>query len=106
MERVKRIDALLSMLQTEPKDIFLNYSLAIEYMAENNLELALEQFLKVLDFQENYIPAHYQLGKLWELKQDSGNALNYYRKGLEFAMHQKNNKAVNEFREAIFLLED
>jgi Tfp pilus assembly protein PilF len=106
MERIKRIEALLSMLQTEPKDIFLNYSLAVEYIAEGNLELALEQFMKVLDFQENYIPAYYQLGKLWEQKEDAENALNYYRKGLEFAMQQKNNKAVNEFREAIFLLED
>jgi tetratricopeptide (TPR) repeat protein len=106
MEHINRIEALIAMLKAEPKDVFLNYSLGLEYVAEKTLDLALEQFLKVLDFQESYIPVYYQLGKLWEQKEDTENALNYYRKGLEFAMQQKNNKAVNEFREAIFLLED
>jgi Tfp pilus assembly protein PilF len=106
MERIKRIDALLSMLQTEPKDIFLNYSLAIEYVSENNLGLAEEQFLKVLTFQPDYVPAYYQLGKLYEQKQEVVKALDHFKKGLELARSQKNTKAVNEFSEAIFMLED
>jgi tetratricopeptide (TPR) repeat protein len=105
MDKIDRIEALLKMLQNEPKDVFLNYSLGIEYVASGTLDLAQEQFLKVLDLEENYIPAYYQLGKLWEQKQDIENSLNYYRKGLQFAMQQKNNKSANEFREAIFMLE-
>ncbi len=105
MERAKRIDALLSMLQTEPKDIFLNYSLAMEYASENNLGLAEDQFLKVLNFQPDYIPAFYQLGKLYELKQINDKALEFFYKGKDLAKTQGNNKAFNEFSEAIFMLE-
>lgn len=105
MEKLNRIEALLSMLQTEPKDIFLNYSLGIEYAANNTLDLAKEQFLKVLNFKQDYIPAYYQLGKLHE-QQKPQEALEYFKKGLELAKEQKNNKAVNEFSEAIFMLED
>lgn len=105
MEKLKRIEALLSMLQTEPNDIFLNYSLAIEYMANNTWDLAEKQLLKVLEIKQDYIPAYYQLGKLHE-QQQTEKALNYFKKGLEFAKEQKNNKAVNEFGEAIFMLED
>lgn len=106
MERAKRIETLLSMLQTEPKDIFLNYSLAMEYVAENNLVLAEEQFLKVLNFQNDYVPAFYQLGKLYEQLNQNEKAIDVLKRGLEFAKTQKNNKAVNEFGEAIFMLED
>lgn len=105
MQRDKRIDALLSMLQTEPNDIFLNYSLAIEYMGENKLDPAEEQFLKVLNFQPDYVPAFYQLGKLYELKQMNGKALEILNKGKDLAKQQGNNKAFNEFSEAIFMLE-
>lgn len=105
MEKLNRIEALLSMLQTEPKDVFLNYSLALEYIANQNIDLAEEQFLKTLHFEQDYIPAYYQLGKLYEQEQPQ-KALDYYKKGLEFAKLQKNIKAVNEFGEAIFMLED
>jgi lipopolysaccharide biosynthesis regulator YciM len=105
MDKFNRIEALLEMLQTEPGDIFLNYSLAIEYAAAGTLDLAEDQFLKVLDFKEDYVPAYYQLGKLYEQKQDMEKALDYYNKGLGFAKAQKNTKAVNEFGEAIFMLE-
>lgn len=106
MERNNRIESLLSMLQAEPKDIFLNYSLALEYVATNNFVLAEEQFLKTLSIQEDYVPAFYHLGKLFEQLQKTEAALNCYTNGLEFAKKQKNNKAVNEFSEAIFMLED
>ncbi len=105
MEKPNRIDALLTMLKTEPKDIFLNYSLGLEYVASSNLALAEEQFLRTISFQTDYIPAYYQLGKLYEQKQQVQKALEFYTKGLEFAKAQKNTKAVNEFGEAIFMLE-
>lgn len=106
MERINRIESLLSMLQTEPRDVFLNYSLALEYGATNSFVLAEEQFLKTLSIQEDYVPAFYHLGKLYEQQQKTEAALSCYYKGLEFAKQQKNNKAVNELSEAIFMLED
>ncbi|MBK7309298.1 MAG: hypothetical protein KBG47_05860 [Bacteroidia bacterium] len=106
MERINRIEALLSMLQTEPQDVFLNYSLGLEYSANNNFSLAEEQFKKTIDIKPDYIPAFFHLGKLYEEIKKTPEALNCYKQGLDFAKQQKNNKAVNELSEAIFMLED
>lgn len=97
---------LLKLLENEPDDVFLNYALGIEYVAELNLPDGEACFKKVLSLNENYIPAFYQLGKLFESQLKNEEALDWFKRGLEKAKAQKDNKAINEFGEAIFMLED
>lgn len=106
MDRLSRIDMLIDLLKKEPEDIFLNYALGIEYIAELSLVDAERQFKKVLEMNPDYIPCFYQLGKLFESQLKNEDALTYYKAGLQKAVEQKNNKAINEFNEAIFMLED
>ncbi len=106
MERLSRIDMLIEMLKNEPNDLFLNYALGIEYVAELSLQDAELQFKKTLELDVNYIAAYYQLGKLFESQLKIVEALHYFKLGLQIAKEQKNNKAVNEFGEAVFMLED
>lgn len=97
---------LIDMLKNEPNDLFLNYALGIEYVAELSLQDAELQFKKTLALDENYIAAYYQLGKLFESQLKNADALQYFKLGLQIAKKQKNNKAINEFGEAVFMLED
>lgn len=107
MINTERIHMLKSMLESEPQDLFLNYALGMEYLNDSsNLTQAKTQFQLVLGLNSEYVPAFYQLGKLCELIQQKTEAMNYYQKGMHLAKLQKNNKAVNEFGEAIFMLED
>lgn len=106
MDRLSRINMLLSLLNSEPNDVFTNYALAIEYASENDFAKAEKQFLRVLEIDKNYLPCFYQLGQLKEKTNNIDVALKFYYKGLELAKTQGNNKAVNEINEAIFLLED
>jgi Tfp pilus assembly protein PilF len=106
MDRLSRIDMLIELLKKEPDDVFLIYALGIEYVAELDLAVAEEKFKKVLELDPNYVPAYYQLGKLFESQLKNEEALHYFRIGLEKAQEQKNNRSVNEFKEAIFMLED
>jgi tetratricopeptide (TPR) repeat protein len=107
MEDSARIGQLLQLLESEPEDIFLNYALALEYAREAGRQTEAEkQLLYVLRLDNAYIPAYYQLGQLYASLQRTGEALAHYQTGLEKAREQKNNKAINEFGEAIFLLED
>lgn len=106
MNESPRINSLLEMLRAEPKDLFLNYALGMEYMGLFNWQFAEETFLKVLQLNSEYIPVFYQLGKLHEATGKNEVALNYYKQGLELAKAQKQTKAINEFGEAIFMLED
>lgn len=107
MKRAGRIDTLLDLLVKEPNDIFLNYALGLEYASDPaTLNEAEFQYKKVLQLDENYIAAYYQLGKLFESRNKNTEAVDYFKKGLEKAKLAKNNKAINEFGEAIFLLEE
>ncbi len=106
MDRLRRIDMVIKLLENEPDDLFLNYTLGLEYVAELNLPEAENLFKKALELNDDYIPAYYQLGKLFESQTKNDEALHYFKKGLAKAKEQKNNKAINEFGEAIFMLED
>jgi len=107
MQAPNRIQQLTNMLQDDPNDLFLNYALGLEYAVQGNGATQAEaQFLKVLQLNPAYIAAYYQLGKLHEQLQRVPEALRFYKSGLEEARRQKNNKAINEFGEAIFMLED
>lgn len=105
MEPIHRSQLLLQMLDKEPGDLFLNYALGLEYVSESVMDKAEGAFKQVLSLDESYIPAYYQLGKLME-QQNSSAALVYFKKGLKVAQEKKDHKAINEFGEAIFMLED
>ncbi len=107
MNNNARIKSLLGMLAQEPEDEFLNYALGLEYANDSSsYALAEAQFLKVLTNNVNYIAAYYQLGQLYAAMNNKEKALNTLQQGLQAAKDQKNNKAINEINEAIFLLED
>jgi tetratricopeptide (TPR) repeat protein len=107
MSNSRRLSSLLEMLEKEPQDVFLNYALGLEYLAIPTRTSDTErQFKLVLELDPNYIPAYYQLGQLFTSLQRTSEALDYYKIGLEKAKEQKNNKAINEIGEAIFMLED
>lgn len=106
MDRLGRIDMLIELLSKEPGDLFLTYALGIEYVAELNLADGEKQFRKSLELDPDYVPAFYQLGKLFESQLKNEEALHFFKEGLNKAIAQKNNKAINEFNEAIFMLED
>ena len=97
---------VLEMLVTEPKDVFLNYALAIELETEKKLEEAELQFLKTLEIDKNYLPCFYRLGQIAEKIKSKEEAISYYKSGLDLAKLQNDNKTANELNEAIYLLED
>lgn len=101
-----RIDAIKKMLETEPDDLFLNYSLGIEYVSNELHKEAIIQFNKSLSINPDYFTAHYQLGKLFEHMNVPDKAIHHYKLGLATAIKLKHNKAINEFNEALFLIED
>ena len=101
-----RMQQLQEMLKDEPKDSFLNYALALEYAKMDDLQKAVELIEKVLATDENYLGAYYQLGKYYELMQEPEKATAIYTKGATIAKLQKNNKALGELNEALWMLED
>ncbi len=101
-----RLDQIEEMLKNEPNDSFLNYALALEYAKGNDVTKAIELIELLLSKDENYLGAYYQLGKYYEQIQDLTKAVSTYTKGTEVAKKIKNNKALGELNEALWMLED
>lgn len=101
-----RLSQIQEMLKSEPNDSFLNYALALEYAKENDVNKAIELIENLLLKDENYLGAYYQLGKYYEQIQNLPKATSTYNKGVIIAQKTKNNKAVGELNEALWMLED
>ena len=96
-----RLEKLQEMLAETPKDIFLNYALAIEYKGLSQYENALNQLNTVFLLDENHVPNLYQLGVFWMEKSENDKALLYLEKGLQIAKQKKELKTANEFQALI-----
>ena len=106
MEKLPRKELIFDMLVKEPNDVFLNYALAMEHLASDEIKEAEAQLRKVLDINPSYLPCFYQLGQVNEKLGNTDVALNYYKQGVVLAKYQKNTKALGELNEAIWQLED
>lgn len=101
----QRLNQILEMLKSEPRDSFLNYALALEYAKENNISKAIELIQELLSQDENYLGAYYQLGKYYEQNLQKEKAIMIYQKGILIARQQKNNKTLVELNEALLMLD-
>lgn len=101
-----RIQKLKELLYTDAKDVFLNYTLGLEYRAIGEKDLALEQFAKVTKLDPYYVPGWHQFAIE---AVDSGmikEAIGYAKTGSKRAEQQGNNKALGELKELILVLEE
>jgi tetratricopeptide (TPR) repeat protein len=93
---MNRLEKLLEFLDNDPKDPFLKYALATEYVRLNNHEMALRFYLDLTNNHEDYVGTYYHLGKLYELLQKPDQALLVYEKGIEVTKRVKDHHALNE----------
>jgi tetratricopeptide (TPR) repeat protein len=101
-----RLQQLIEMLKDEPNDSFLNYALALEFAKNNDVPKAIELTEALLERDENYLGAYYQLGKYYEQTGAIEKATDTYTKGIAIAKTQNNRKAQGELNEALMMLED
>ncbi len=58
-----RVRAILAMLESSPKDVFLHYSLGMEYAAAGLHEEAVAKFKECIAIDQGYVPAYVEAGK-------------------------------------------
>lgn len=96
-----RIEKIKVFLKDNPRDAFLNYALAIEYIALDETEKAITLFKNLLLDHPDYSATYYHYGKL-ELKNNrKEEAEKLFKTGVEVA--QKNNElhSLAELRSAL-----
>lgn len=98
---MNRIAELESMLLTEPNDVFLNYALALEHQLKNHYQEALAYYTKTISLDTNYIPAYYQISKIYYQLDFLDIAISFVQKGIHIAELKKDFKSKAELEELL-----
>ncbi len=96
--RRQKIEA---MLQDEPDDIFLRYSLAMEMSNEGQLERALELLQQLCQAGPPYVPAFFRSAQILADEERIDEARGFLRDGIETARVQGDLHAAAEMGEML-----
>jgi tetratricopeptide (TPR) repeat protein len=100
-----RLSQLEELLKEDPHDSFLQYGIALEHAKKGNIREAIVRIEKLLSEKPDYLGAYYQLGQYYEAENKTEEAVAIYERGILLARKNKNNKTLNELREALQQLE-
>ena len=103
---ITRLEKLLEMERQKPDDAFIKFAVAQEYVGMDNDAGALKYFNVLLRDFAQYLPAYYQLGKLYERMNHLAVAANVYKNGIIVAKAVNDLKTAGELNEALMLVED
>ncbi len=90
-----------SMLQSEPKDLFLRYCLAVELHAEGDSEAALAKFDELCRENPPHVAAFFRQGQLLVELDRIEEARTVLREGIENARTQGDLHAAGEMSELL-----
>lgn len=101
-----RLQQLLSLLKTNPKDSFVNFAVAKEYESAADYKNALNYYLQIVQHDKMYVGTYYHLGKLYEKMDKPELAFTIYKEGMNVAKMLGDQHAFNELAGARLNLGD
>lgn len=94
-----RLDGLLELFQKDPKDPFVMYGIALEYMSNKNYEKAEEFFKAIFKVDDKYLPAYMQYAQLKTNLDEIEEAKNLYKTGIKIAEEKGEIRMANEMED-------
>jgi uncharacterized protein HemY len=80
-----RIEAIRRMLRKEPDDVFLHYSLGMEYASAGRHDAAVGEFRRCIDLDAGYVAGYVEAGKSLRAMGDLPGARDVFACGLAAA---------------------
>lgn len=100
-----RIQQLLQFLQENPRDAFIQYALALEYIKKGDTDTGLFYFEQLVKNDPDYVGTYYHLGKLYKGIGRKQDALNCYQAGMLIAKKINDQHSLAELQNAHMNLE-
>lgn len=100
MANNSRIEQIKTFLNQSPKDAFLLYALATEYIALGKDTEAQEIFEDLINNQGDYFATYYHLAKLYERQGREDLAISTYENGMDVCKRLDEQHAYRELRAA------
>jgi Tfp pilus assembly protein PilF len=102
---LNRLEQLLKLYQTDKRDPFIPYGIALEYLSQNELKKA-EEFLQiVIDTDPDYTSAYMQYAQLKANLNKTEEAKQLYLKGIAAAVKTGDKRSAKEMEEFLEELE-
>ena len=93
---VDRLKSLLELYQKDPKDSFVAYGIALEYISLEKHKKAEKYLTSILQSNPDYVPAYMQLAQIKEKLNNFDEAADLYRKGIKATKEQGDTHTANE----------
>ncbi len=101
---MSRMAKIQQMLQADPNDVFLNFSLAMEYVKEGRPDEAVQQFARVSKLDPNHVSAYYQQANALVGLCRAAEARQVLERGVEAARRTGDGHMVDKMSEMLKLL--
>ena len=89
-------EQLEELLKSDPDDVFLQYGLAMTYVAEGDTAQGLEQLAAIIGNHPDYVAAYFQRGQLLADEGEIEDAREVITLGIEAARRVKDSHAESE----------
>ena len=96
-----RIATIKAMLRENPNDVFLHYSLGMEYAGGGDHQKAAEQFIECMRLDEGYLAAYVEAGKCLRSAGDLAAARELLAEALELATMQGQKHTQDHIRQLL-----
>jgi predicted Zn-dependent protease len=94
-----RREKLEAMLESDPKDQFLRYALAMEWAKEGEAEPSLKLLTNLTCDEPPHVPAYFMAGQILARESRIGESREFLRDGIEQARRQGDTHAAGEMSE-------
>jgi len=84
----ERIESIKRMLEESPDDVFLHYSLGMEYASGGHYDEAAEEFNRCVELDDGYLAAYVEAGKALRSAGRLGEAREVFLSARELASVQ------------------
>ena len=96
-----RLETLLQFVESNPKDAFVRYGLAQEYVNRDQLEKAIEEFNTLMADNADYQAAYYHAGQTYLKLGRKEEARETFQMGVELATRSGDSHARGELEAAL-----
>ncbi|PYX87956.1 MAG: hypothetical protein DMG68_10060 [Acidobacteria bacterium] len=93
-----RVAVLSEILAQNPKDTFARYGLALEYSKSGEIERAMEEFGKLLEFNPDYTPGYFMAAQTLARAERTAEAKKMLAEGIASAKRTGNGHAESEMQ--------
>jgi Tfp pilus assembly protein PilF len=98
---MSRINILKGFLESDPKDSFSRYALALEYVKTGQHDDAAREFEMVKSNDPDYVATYFQLGKLYQQLGKTHEAEKTFRTGITVAAKIRDDHTRGELEGAL-----